>query len=65
MAFKLDKTAFSKRPVEEQGYHRTYWLSKTPAERLSAAYMLSLRAYGIDPNSNPRMDKTYFRIKKR
>lgn len=57
---RLDKTKFRKGTVEEMDDTREYWMSRTPAERLRAAYHLTLRAYGYDPKSPPRMDKTVF-----
>ena len=61
---KLDKSYFKKQSFKDAEKNRTYWLSKTPYERLVAAYRLSLRAYGYDPDHPPKMDKTYFRKRK-
>jgi len=63
MEYKLDRSAFRKRPIEDQGHDRSYWLSKTPRERICAAFYFSLRAHGLDPHSYPRMDKSYFLIR--
>jgi len=57
---KLDKTAFKKQSLKEADSNVKYWRSKTVSERLEAAYVLSLRAYGYDPNDPPKMDKTIF-----
>lgn len=57
---RLDKTAFSMRSFEEADNSVEYWLQKTPAERIHAAYVLSLRAYGYDPENEPRLDRTLF-----
>ena len=65
MEFRLDRSAFSISKRSDQGRHTHYWLSKTPTERFRAAFYLSCRAYGLDPNSFPRMDKSMFRIKER
>lgn len=65
MEERLDKTVFKKQSHKEADMNVRYWRSKTPTERLIAAYNLSLRAYGYDPADPPKMDKTYFRIKKR
>lgn len=65
MSYRLDKTAFKQTKLEDQGNNRAYWMSRTPAERLAAAWYLTCRAYGIDPNNPPKMDKSLFRIKSR
>lgn len=63
---RLNKSYFIKQSLEEADSNRQYWLSKTPHERLVAAYRLSLRAWGHDPDDDPpSMDKSYFRKRKR
>lgn len=56
----LDKTYFIKQSTVQAQHNRSYWLSKTPTERLIAAYRLSLRAYGYDPDNPPAMEKDLF-----
>jgi hypothetical protein len=34
-------------------------------KRLEAAYRLSLTAFGYDPDNPPKMDKSFFKIRKR
>ena len=64
--FKLDRTAFKiRKHGDEIEQNRAFWLSRTPAERLSAAWYLSCRAFGLDPFENPRLDRTAFSIRKR
>jgi len=65
MKEKLDKSYFKKQTFKEADNNVAYWRSKTPAERLEAAYILSLRAYGYDPANPPRLDKTLFSKRKR
>ena len=62
---RLDKSYFKKQTLKEADRNKAFWLTKTPHERLVAAYRLSLRAYGYDPDNPPRMDKTYFTKRKR
>ena len=62
---RLDKSYFKKQTLNEADRNKAFWLTKTPYERLVAAYRLSLRAYGYDPDNPPRMDKTYFTKRKR
>lgn len=65
MMDKLDKSYFRKGTVEQIDKKRKLMLSLDSGERLVQAYRLSLRAYGYDPDSPPKMDKTYFRKRKR
>jgi hypothetical protein len=65
MEERLDKSVFKKQTHTEAGNNRQFWLSKTVEERLVAAYRLSLRAYGLDPDIHPKLDKTYFRKRTR
>lgn len=60
MEERLDKSTFKKQSIEEADNNVDYWLSKTPHERLVAAYRLSLRAYGYDPDHPPKMEKKLF-----
>jgi hypothetical protein len=62
---RLDKSVFKKQTLQEASNNRSFWMKKSPEERLVAAYRLSLRAYGYDPDHPPKMDKTYFRKRKR
>lgn len=57
---RLDKTYFKKQTKEEADKNTAYWRNKTPHERLVAAYRLSLRAYGYDPDHPPTMDKNFY-----
>ncbi|MBK8501785.1 MAG: hypothetical protein IPL46_06005 [Saprospiraceae bacterium] len=57
---KLDRSAFSHMSFEEADRSVKYWRSKTSTERLVAAYRLSLRVHGYDPDDPPAMDKCYF-----
>lgn len=60
---KLDKTAFKFNTFEEASNTVEFWRSRPVAERLKSAYELSLRAHGLDPKENHRLDKTYFRMR--
>jgi hypothetical protein len=62
--FRLDKTAFKVQTFKEADNDRAYWLSKTPAERLQAAWYLTCSAFGLDPNKEHRMDKSIFSVRK-
>ena len=61
---KLDRTAFKMQTAEEASKTTEYWRQQSDADRLRAAYHLSLRAYGYDPASEPRLDRTKFSMRK-
>ena len=61
MNSRLDKSYFKKQTFKEADNNVSFWRSRTPEERLEAAYILSLRAYGYDPDNPPKMDKTIFK----
>lgn len=65
MEERMDKTAFKKQSLQDADNNVAFWRSKTPSERLIAAYNLSLRVYGYDPAHPPKMDKSYFVKRKR
>ena len=64
MPYKLDRTAFAIKSFEDASCNADYWRKQTPAERLRAATWLSFRAFGLDPENPPRMDKTLFSMRK-
>ncbi len=63
--YRLDRTAFKIQTFEEASNQREYWLSKTPKERLEAAWYLICAAYNLDYRAENRLDRTYFQIRKR
>ena len=63
--YKLDRTAFKHQSKEGAAKQRPYWLTKSVTERLQAAFYLNSVAYNFDINNPPRMDKTFFTIRKR
>ncbi len=64
---KLDRKAFSIKTFAQADNNRAYWLTKTPAERLAAAWRLSCRLYRLDPDNKEdiKLDRNYFKIRKR
>ncbi len=48
---KIDRMAFSVGSVLEPSDEKTYWLSKTPHERLQAAELMRQIVYGYDPST--------------
>jgi hypothetical protein len=62
---RLDRKAFKHQSLKEADNTLEYWLSRTPAERLEAAWILTCRAYGLDPYAENRLDRTVFSMKKR
>ena len=61
----LNKTFFVRQSAESADNQTAYWLRKSYEERLIAAYHLSLRAYGYDPQDSPKMEKSLFSSRKR
>jgi hypothetical protein len=64
MEQRLDRTAFKHQSAKEASDQVRYWRLKTDAERLQAGYYLSLRAFGYDPENEPRLDRTVFSMHK-
>ncbi len=62
--YRLDKSKFKHQSVNEAEDNREYWLKKTPAERLAAAWYLISQAYQFDVHNPPRLDRTKFSIRK-
>ncbi len=60
MKERLDKSFFKKQSLKEADSNLHYWKTKTLSERLQSAYILSLRAYGFDPNNPPKLEKHFF-----
>jgi len=64
-SFRLDKTAHWAGKVSEQsGRDMKYWGEKSIEERLQAAWYLTCKAYGLDPEKPLRLDKTVFSMRK-
>ena len=63
-AFRLDRTKFKLQTFKEADNDYDYWQTKTPEERLSAAWYLISVAYNFPVNDPPRLDKTAFAMRK-
>ncbi|HFA50132.1 MAG TPA: hypothetical protein ENJ95_14070 [Bacteroidetes bacterium] len=61
---RLDRTRFKIQSFQEADDQHQYWLTKTPVERLQAAYYLISVAWGFDINNPPRLDRTKFSMRK-
>ncbi len=62
--YKLDRTAFSMGTFKDASNRVAYWRTRSAAERLQAAWMLTCRAYGYSEDNPPKMDRTFFSIRK-
>ncbi len=64
---KLDKKAFAIKTFAQADNNRAYWLTKTPKERLAAAWNFSCRMYNLNPDNleEIKLDRTIFKIRKR
>jgi hypothetical protein len=63
--YRLDRTAFKARNASEQVNYGEEHQKLTWQERLRIHQYLNGIAYGYDLDNPPRMDKTFFQIKKR
>jgi len=62
---KLDRTSFWSGTHEElEKRNKCHNQSMTHQERLRASWILTLRAYGYDPQNPPRLDRTIFSMGK-
>jgi hypothetical protein len=61
--YRLDRQAFSIQTFESAAKQRAYWLSKTPAERLAAAWHLICSAWNLDPTVAQPLDRGCFSIR--
>ncbi len=61
---KLDRTAFKMHSVEDASIKVAYWRQQSDAEKIVSAYHLSLRAYGFDPQNEPKLDRSKFSARK-
>jgi hypothetical protein len=62
--FKIDKSYGKAGKFEDFDYNRTYWLNKSIAERLQAAWFLICQAYKIDESKPEFLDKNQHQVKK-
>ncbi len=48
----------------DASHQLAYWKTKSLSERLAAAWILTCKAYKIDPANPPKMDRTFFSMRK-
>ena len=48
---KVQRTAFSAGSIFDKSLDKSYWLSKTPAERMQAVELMRQIIYGYDPST--------------
>jgi len=61
---RLDKSVFSKQSFEEAANHKKIYDAMNDSEKSSVFYVLMSAAYGFVGKPWPKMDKTYFAIRK-
>ena len=61
--FRFDRTAFKMQTVEKADDQLEYWLSKTPTERIQAAWYLISQAYNFDIRVLQKLDRTKFSVR--
>ena len=64
MEYKLDRTAFSMGSSKVSEPAINYWKTKTPEERLAAAFYLNSVAYNFALANPPRLERTVFSMRK-
>ena len=65
MEEKMDRSAFQKQTASETSHTVAYWRKQSDVFKLRSAYHLSLRSYGLDPGDEPRLDRTFFMMRKK
>jgi len=61
--YRLDRNAFTIQTFESAADQRAYWLTKTPGERLAAAWYLTCTAWNLDASVEQRLDRSCFSIR--
>lgn len=62
---KFDRTAFKRQTLKEASNNLEFWKKQSYAKRLESANYLNSVAYNFDINNPPKMDKPFFKIRKR
>jgi hypothetical protein len=63
--YKLDRNSFKMQKAEEAGQNFGYWKQKTYLDRLNAACYLNSVAFNYDLNNPPKLERSYFLMRKR
>lgn len=63
--YRLDRTTFTIQTFKEAAHQRSYWLTRSPYERLAAAWYLICSAYNLDRSQPHRLDRTVFSMRKK
>lgn len=63
MSYKFDRTVFKAQTFEQEQKTKTF-SNATFTERLRVSFYLNSIAYGFDINNPPKMDKTFFSMRK-
>lgn len=61
---RLDRNFAKAGKLEEGQNNVVYWLTKSPRERLCAAYYLTCCAYGIEYTADHKLDRSVFSMRK-
>lgn len=62
--YKLDRTYFKMGSMSVHEPAINYWKTKTPEERLAAAFYLNSVAFNFPLNNPPPLDRTFFSMRK-
>ena len=63
--YKLDRTVFKMQHTKDSNNNFNFWKSKSIEERLKASNYLNSVAYDFPTDNPPKIDRTFFKIKKR
>lgn len=63
-SYRLDRNYFRIQSYEQSAHTRAYWLTKSPQERIEAAWYLICCAYNLNRNEPQRLDRQVFSIRK-
>ncbi len=62
--YRLDRTVFKVQTFEAARQNRSYWMTKSPRERLEAAWYLICSAYNIEHTAMHQLDRSAFSMRK-
>jgi hypothetical protein len=57
--FKMDRTVLSVADLHDDSDEKSFWLSKTPAERLAAMELMRQIVYGYEYETAPRLQRVF------
>jgi hypothetical protein len=59
LSFEMDRSALSIGGLHDESDEKSYWLSKTPEERLAALELMRQIVYGYEYATAPRLQRVF------